>query len=59
LSFGFWYQLISDDDLAYLFDLIRFGEGAAWLQVQDLFDVGVGEDVVTAFDALGEAEGGE
>jgi hypothetical protein len=42
-----------------LFDLIRFGEGAARLQVQDLFDIGVGEDVVTAFDSLGEAEGGQ
>jgi hypothetical protein len=52
----YFHQSISNQHLANLLDLIRFGEGASRLKVKDLIHSIARENVVASSDALGEAE---
>jgi hypothetical protein len=45
-------QIVLQDHTAYLLHLVRLGPSALRLQVEDLFHLAHGEDVVVAPDAL-------
>jgi hypothetical protein len=45
-------QIVLQDQTAYLLHLVRLGPSALRLQVEDLFHLAHGEDVVVAPDAF-------
>jgi hypothetical protein len=49
-------QSISNEHLANLLDLIRFGKGSSRLEVEDLVDAVAGEDVMASSYALDESD---
>ena len=48
--------MVHEDDTAHLFDLIGFCVSTLGLQVEDVFDAFLGENVMTATDALRKAQ---
>jgi hypothetical protein len=42
---------VSENEIAYLFDLIRLGFVTLWLKIQNFCDAFSSEDVVTAVDS--------
>ena len=49
-------EFILNQNLTYLFHLVRFSQGVLWLKIENLRDESMGEDVVTTPDSLSEAK---